>query len=73
MEIRIGVRNVAREIVLETEQSADQVRAGIDEALSKHTTISLRDDKGHTVLIPADALGYVDIGPENERRVGFGS
>ncbi|GAA3666766.1 MULTISPECIES: DUF3107 domain-containing protein [Yimella] len=73
MEIRIGVRNIAREIVIESTDSADQVRELITNALSAGTAITLTDEKGHTVVVPAEALGYVDIGSEQERRVGFGS
>lgn len=73
MEIRIGVRNVAREIVIESNQTADEVHKTITGALSGGGPITLTDDKGHTVVVPADALGYVDIGSEQERRVGFGS
>lgn len=73
MEIRIGVRNIAREIVIESTDSADQVRELITNALSAGTAITLTDEKGHTVVVSAEALGYVDIGSEQERRVGFGS
>ena len=73
MEIRIGVRNIAREIVIESTDSAAQVRELITNALSAGTAITLTDEKGHTVVVPAEALGYVDIGSEQERRVGFGS
>lgn len=73
MEIRIGVRNVAREIVIESDQTADEVNQAVAAALEGGKALTLKDDKGHTVVVPADALGYLDIGSEQERRVGFGS
>ena len=33
----------------------------------------LTDTHGRKVLVPAASIGYVDIGEESARRVGFGS
>lgn len=71
MEIKIGVQNVMREIVIETDESASEVTARIEAAASGGTLV-LTDTKGRTVLVPATALGYVEIGEEEQRRVGFG-
>lgn len=74
MEIRIGVRDVAREVTLESAQSPEQVRATIAEAVSSGAPlIELVDEKGATVLVPASALGYVEIGSPEKSRVGFGT
>lgn len=73
MEVRIGVRNVAREVVIESEQTQDEVAKAVSEAIAAGTPVTLTDEKGHTVIVPGDALGYVDIAPEQGRRVGFGS
>lgn len=73
MEIRIGVRNIAREIVIESDQDTQEVYRTVSEALASGQPITLKDEKGHTVVVPADALGYLDIGSEAERRVGFGN
>ncbi len=73
MEVRIGVRNVAREVVIESEQTQDEVAQQVKDALTNGTPVTLTDDKGHTVIVPGDALGYVDIAAEQGRRVGFGS
>ena len=70
MEIRIGIQNVAREIVLETEMTSDEVAAAVADALSG-ATLSLSDVKGRRLVVPAGALGYVEIGEESKRRVGF--
>ncbi|AXH97653.1 DUF3107 domain-containing protein [Ornithinimicrobium avium] len=74
MEIRIGVRDVAREVTFESDSTPEQVRSLIAEALSSGSAlIELQDDKGGTVLVPAAALGYVEIGSPEKGRVGFGS
>lgn len=72
MEITIGVRNVAREISLESTQSPEEVLAAVDKALAGSTSLVLEDDKGRHVVVPAGALGYVELGPAEQRRVGFG-
>lgn len=72
MEIRIGIQNVAREIVIETEMGADDVAAAVAAAV-EGATLDLTDVKGRRVVVPAGALGYVDIGEESKRRVGFGA
>ncbi|WP_062200939.1 MULTISPECIES: DUF3107 domain-containing protein [Demequina] len=70
MEIRIGVRNVARELSFETTMSADEVAKAVA-AASGGSMLDLTADKGRRILIPADALGYVEIGQEERHRVGF--
>jgi len=72
VEIRIGVQHVAREVVLESEQTPDEVRALVEASLDKGTPLSLKDERGHTVVIPPGVLGYIDIGSEQRGRVGFG-
>lgn len=74
MEVKIGVQHASRELVLESEQSPDDVQQAVSEALSgKANLLTLVDEKGRRVLIPADRLAYVEIGEESSRRVGFGA
>ncbi|CAL9305535.1 MULTISPECIES: DUF3107 domain-containing protein [unclassified Streptomyces] len=74
MEVKIGVQHAPREIVLESGQSAEDVERAVAEALSgKAQLLSLEDDKGRKVLVPADRLAYVEIGEPTVRRVGFGA
>jgi hypothetical protein len=35
--------------------------------------LSLADDRGRRVIVPAERLAYVEIGEVAERRVGFGT
>ena len=72
MEVKIGVQHAAREIVLESTRSADEVAAAVSAALATEGgLIDLVDDKGRRVLVPADRLAYVELGAASERRVGF--
>ncbi len=73
MEVKIGVQNVAREITLESAQSAEEVAQLVDDAIAKGGTLRLVDEKGRVVIVPTNVLGYVECGVEAERRVGFGA
>jgi hypothetical protein len=72
VEVKIGVQHAPREIVLESGQSAEEVERAVAEALAgKSALLSLTDEHGRKVLIPADRLAYVDIGESAVRKVGF--
>ncbi|GAB3054864.1 DUF3107 domain-containing protein [Sediminivirga luteola] len=71
MEIKIGVQNAARELSIESELSADELVALVDEALAKGSTLVLGDAKGRRIAVPAAALAYVETGAETVHRVGF--
>jgi len=74
VEVKIGVQHANRELVLESEQSPDEVQQAVADALSgKSELLQLTDDKGRRVIIPADRLAYVEIGEVSIRKVGFGA
>ncbi|MCU1672466.1 MAG: hypothetical protein JWN77_579 [Frankiales bacterium] len=74
MEVKIGVQFAARELVIESAQSPDEVAKAVADALKADLGIlSLVDDKGRRVLVPADKLAYVEIAEAESRRVGFAS
>jgi hypothetical protein len=70
--IRIAVTNVNSELAFESSESPKEVRAAIDKAIAAGSTLSLTDTKGREYLIPAEKIGFVEIGEQSERRVGFG-
>lgn len=72
MEIKIGVQNVAREIVIDASGSESEIEAAVEAAL-RGESLDLRDEKGRRVVVPAGALGYVDVGEPSRGRVGFGA
>ncbi len=72
MEIRIGIVNTGRELSFETDASADEVHAQVATALEQGAThILLKDAKGSSYIIPTANLGYVELGSDHSRRVGF--
>jgi hypothetical protein len=71
MEIRIGVQNVAREVVIESEASNEDVARLVSDALANGGPLRLKDTKGRMVLVPSGIIGYVEIGTESQRPVGF--
>lgn len=74
MQVRIGIRDVSREIAFESAQTTEQVRATIVDALSSDApVVELEDDKGSSVIVPVASLGYVEIGAQEKARVGFGT
>jgi hypothetical protein len=74
VEVKIGVKGAPRELVLETDQSADDVAAAVEAALAPDATLfSLSDSKGRRLLVPSDKLAFVEIGESEARRVGFGA
>lgn len=70
MEITIGVQNVPRELVVETDATAESVTKQVRKALETGTLIEITDTRGRQILVPAANVGYIEIGDET-RRVGF--
>lgn len=76
MEIRIGIVQAARELVIEIEdeQARASFRASLDAALAGGAkVVSVVDSKGREVVLPAEKIAYVEFGaPSGTRRLGFG-
>ncbi|MEV1175352.1 DUF3107 domain-containing protein [Nonomuraea sp. NPDC049784] len=73
MEIKIGVRSVHRELIVETHLTAEEVEEEIRNALSvERGVFALTDVKGRRVVVPVASLGFVEIGEDDARPVGFG-
>lgn len=73
MEIKIGVRSVHRELVVETDLTADQVEEEIRNSLAADRGVfAITDTKGRRVIVPVTSLGFVEIGEDETRPVGFG-
>lgn len=71
MDVRIGIQNVAREVVIESAETAEKVTQTVRDAISGSTDLVLTDSKGRQIIVPAGVIGYVEIGAEEQRRVGF--
>ncbi|WP_442905391.1 DUF3107 domain-containing protein [Janibacter sp. Soil728] len=72
VEVKIGIQNVAREVVIEATGSEAEIEAAVQVALDGGALV-LTDDKGRRVMVPAGALGYVEVGEPSRGRVGFGA
>jgi len=75
MEVKLGVTYSPKELVVETDQSAEDVAGLVDAAVGGHARVLwLSDTKGRRVGIPTEKLAYVEVGEENPaKRVGFSS
>lgn len=72
MEVKIGVLHTAREIVLDSPQTQDEIEELVTQALkSVDGQLALTDDRGRRVIVPANLVAYVDIAQADTRRVGF--
>jgi hypothetical protein len=72
VEVKVGVADTAREIVLNSTQSPDEIESLVAAALKDSAgTLSLVDDKGRRFVVPSARVAYVEIGTADSRRVGF--
>ena len=75
MDVKLGVIYSPKELVIETDQAADEIIGRVDSAVAgKAQVLWLTDTKGRRVGIPTEKLAYVEVGEEHpDRRVGFSS
>lgn len=77
MEIRIGIQQSVRELMVEIddEKAQAKAKAAAEAALTGKTEVfSLVDNRGREVIVASAKLAYVEFGaPEGVRKLGFGS
>nr|WP_245597124.1 DUF3107 domain-containing protein [Jiangella gansuensis] len=74
VEVKIGVHNATRELVLESAQSPEEIENTVRAALADaNGLLDLADERGRRLLVRTEHLTYVEIGEPVERRVGFGT
>lgn len=73
MEVKIGVQHAPRELVVETDETPENVEKIVSEAVASDTTIVLTDSKGRKIIVPAAKVAYVEIGGGVAGQVGFRS
>jgi hypothetical protein len=72
VEVKIGVSESSRELVVNSAQSPEEVEALVAKAIEgKDGVLSLVDEKGRKFLIHSSKVAYVEIGPADARKVGF--
>ncbi|MCW2813455.1 MAG: hypothetical protein JWN84_910 [Nocardioides sp.] len=73
MEVKIGVQHSPRELVVETDDTAEAVEKLVADAVSGEGVVTLTDTKGRKVIVPAAKIAYVEIGGGVAGTVGFRS
>jgi hypothetical protein len=75
VEVKIGVQYAPRELTVESAQTADEIEKAVAAAVKTGSggVLSLVDEKGRRVLVPAEKLAYVESAESETRRVGFGA
>lgn len=73
MEVKIGVQNVARELTVETDESAENVEKMISDAVASEGVLALSDTKGRRIIVPVAKLAYVELAHGVAGQVGFRS
>ncbi len=72
VDIRIGIINTARELVITTNAPVKDLEKAIAEGLASESgTIRFEDEKGHIFVVASRHLAYVELGVEKARKVGF--
>ena len=72
MDVKIGVTDTGRELMVSSTSNPDEIEALISESLKNPLgTLVLVDEKGRRVIVPSARIGYVEIAPADGRRVGF--
>jgi polysaccharide deacetylase 2 family uncharacterized protein YibQ len=71
VEVKIGVQQAQRELVLDTDTTAEEIEAKLSEALAGNGVMRLTDSKGRAVVVPADKIAYVEVGSPTASAVGF--
>lgn len=71
MDIKIGIQNVGREVVVDSPLSAQEAQELVSAALADGSVLTLTDTKDHTTMVPTLGIAYVEIGSESRRKVGF--
>ncbi|MEQ3551509.1 DUF3107 domain-containing protein [Pseudonocardia nematodicida] len=73
MKVKIGIAETPRELVVSSDQTPDEVAQLVSGAMkSDEGLLDLTDDQGNRFVVPARRISYVEIGPSEERKVGFG-
>jgi Protein of unknown function (DUF3107) len=72
VEVKIGVQHTSRELSLESAQSPDEVADAVSKVIAEPDgVLTLVDEKGRKVIVPAAKIAYVEIAEATQRRVGF--
>lgn len=72
MDIKIGLAESPRELVVSSKSEQDDVVGQITHAIeSNQPTVTLEDSKGRKFVIRTDRISYVEVGQSASHTVGF--
>lgn len=71
MKVVIGVRNVAHELIVDVNMSAEEFTQAVRHAIHDNHILELTDSQGDKILVPGQAIGFTQITADEPRRVGF--
>ncbi|MEY3364508.1 MAG: hypothetical protein RL332_308 [Actinomycetota bacterium] len=72
VQVRITISNVTSDLNFESALGAEQIQSAVNAALKSGEALVLEDIRGRVMMVPADKIGFVEIGEQTDRRVGFG-
>ena len=73
MEVKIGIQHAPRELVVDTDETAEAVEKMVADAVGSEGVLALTDSKGRKVIVPASRIAVVEIGGALAGQVGFRS
>jgi hypothetical protein len=73
VEVKIGIQMAARELVVDTGASPEEIKQALMAAVAENKLFVVTDSKGGTILVPGDKIAYVEVDHAEPRRIGFGS
>jgi hypothetical protein len=76
LEVKIGIQSIPRELVVDTDTSADEIERALAAALNgpaDESVFAIDTVKGGRLLIPAGKIAFIEFSPDQARRVGFGN
>lgn len=73
MEVKIGIENSPRELVIETNEERAAVQELVSTALKDSSILELTDSRGRAYLVLGSKVTYVEIGGGVAGQVGFRS
>jgi hypothetical protein len=74
VEVKIGIQSVLRELVVDTDSSAQEVEQNLAAALEQsHAVFAISARNGGRLLIPADKVAFLEFSGSESRKVGFGN
>jgi hypothetical protein len=72
VQVRISVANVNSDLNFESALGSSEIQSAVNAAIKSGDALTLEDIRGRVVIVPADKIGFVEIGEQTDRRVGFG-